>query len=60
MNSNPDSHEIISITGQSIHKIQSPNALETINMNNFPDGVYIVKIINKENQVDSEKIIVRR
>lgn len=52
--------EIISITGQSIHKIQSPNALETINMNNFPDGVYIVKIINKENQVDSEKIIVRR
>lgn len=52
--------EVVSITGQTVLEKHIKDAHEVINIDEIPAGIYIVKIINKENQIESEKLVVRK
>ena len=52
--------ELVTITGQSILEKYISEKLETINIGSVLEGIYILKVIGKDNRIETEKISIAR
>ncbi len=52
--------ELITITGQTFFEKYITETMETINVSSIPEGIYILRITEKDSRTKTEKVIVRR
>lgn len=57
---NREKIELVTITGQSILEKYISEKLETINIGSVLEGIYILKVIGKDNRIETEKISIAR